>query len=195
MVVSNSGPPTTSHSCCCGWLSQILIGINCCRQSSPKIWLRSWSLATLVIISDNQCDTVWGHSMSHRKWKIGRISCTGPQRIVPFPVRHPMSPHGTKIDENFSNAQFDRFNASRQFLETLLVCASTLAFSWDACTMYRITIEPNNFTKLSILTQILILKVPLEATVVSEGNTSFTNWNKPRLGYVHASSLFLASAT
>ena len=31
---------------------------------------------------------VW---LSHRKWKTG---CTGLNRIIPFPVRHPMSPHG-----------------------------------------------------------------------------------------------------
>ena len=45
--VENSGHQTMSQSCCCGRLSQQAIGIDCCRQSSSKMWSRSWSFATL----------------------------------------------------------------------------------------------------------------------------------------------------
>ena len=34
------------HAVVVDWAKK-LIGIDCCRQSSPKIWSRSWSLATL----------------------------------------------------------------------------------------------------------------------------------------------------
>ena len=50
--VEHYGCHTMSRTCCCGRLSQQLIGIVCCPQSSQKIWPLSWSLATLY-------STIW----------------------------------------------------------------------------------------------------------------------------------------
>ena len=70
------------------------------KQEGIAVEMTKWWLESsvcCVFLSCNRITTVWGHMMLHRKWKMGWTGCIGRHCIIPFPVQHHMSPHGSLL--------------------------------------------------------------------------------------------------